>query len=69
MANLLQILSMVEEAAGTRMYEVKRQTTQKLIEKKDSKLAEFQAVRKTSGLTKLVLIVPKSSGDKRRAFP
>ncbi|ERL92400.1 hypothetical protein D910_09714 [Dendroctonus ponderosae] len=39
-----EILSMVEEAAGTRMYEVKRQTTQKLIEKKDSKLAEFQAV-------------------------
>lgn len=39
-----QILSMVDEAAGTRMYHVKKQETQKLIEKKDAKLAEFQAV-------------------------
>lgn len=35
---------MVDEAAGTRMYQVKKQDTQKLIEKKDAKLAEFQAV-------------------------
>lgn len=35
---------MVDEAAGTRMYQVKMQDTQKLIEKKDAKLAEFQAV-------------------------
>ncbi|XP_076267905.1 structural maintenance of chromosomes 2 [Rhynchophorus ferrugineus] len=39
-----EILSMVEEAAGTRMYEVKKQATQKLIEKKDAKLLEFQSV-------------------------
>ncbi|XP_030762291.1 structural maintenance of chromosomes protein 2 [Sitophilus oryzae] len=39
-----EILSMVEEAAGTRMYEVKKQATQKLIERKDAKLLEFQAV-------------------------
>lgn len=39
-----EILSMVEEAAGTRMYEVKRQQTKKLIEKKDAKLTEFQSV-------------------------
>lgn len=35
---------MVEEAAGTKMYGNKRQLTQKIIEKKDSKLVEFQAV-------------------------
>lgn len=35
---------MVDEAAGTRMYQVKKQETQKLMEKKDAKLAEFQAV-------------------------
>ncbi|XP_066148443.1 structural maintenance of chromosomes protein 2 [Euwallacea fornicatus] len=39
-----EILSMVEEAAGTRMYETKRLTTQKLIQKKDAKLSEFQQV-------------------------
>ncbi|XP_050294064.1 structural maintenance of chromosomes protein 2 [Anthonomus grandis grandis] len=39
-----EILSMVEEAAGTKMYEVKRQVTQKLIEKKNAKLLEFRTV-------------------------
>lgn len=36
---------MVEEAAGTRMYEVKRQAAQKTIEKKDAKLLEIRTVR------------------------
>lgn len=36
---------MVEEAAGTRMYEVKRQAAQKTIEKKDAKLLELKTVR------------------------
>ncbi|XP_074031936.1 structural maintenance of chromosomes 2 [Leptinotarsa decemlineata] len=39
-----EILAMVEEAAGTRMYEVKRQVAQKTIEKKDAKLQELRAI-------------------------
>lgn len=35
---------MLEEAAGTRMYEMKRQGTLKTIEKKDAKLTEFREV-------------------------
>lgn len=35
---------MVEEAAGTSMYETKRDQTNKLIEKKDAKLNEMDAV-------------------------
>lgn len=35
---------MVEEAAGTSMYESKRDQTNKLIEKKDAKLSEMDAV-------------------------
>lgn len=42
--NLFQILSMVEEAAGTRMYEAKKQAAQKTIEKKDAKLKELNDV-------------------------
>ncbi|KAJ8984301.1 hypothetical protein NQ317_012271 [Molorchus minor] len=41
---ITKILAMVEEAAGTRMYEVKRQAAQKLIEKKDAKLLEFKMI-------------------------
>ena len=40
----LQILAMIEEAAGTRMYECKKQLAQKTIEKKDSKLNELNTV-------------------------
>lgn len=36
---------MVEEAAGTRMYEAKKQAAQKTIEKKDAKLRELNDVR------------------------
>ncbi|XP_028132616.1 structural maintenance of chromosomes protein 2 [Diabrotica virgifera virgifera] len=39
-----EILAMVEEAAGTRMYEVKRQNAQKLIDKKDAKLQELMSI-------------------------
>jgi structural maintenance of chromosome 2 len=35
---------MIEEAAGTRMYECKKQQAQKTIEKKDAKLNELNAV-------------------------
>ena len=41
---LFQILSMIEEAAGTRMYESKRASAQRTIEKKDSKLKEIEVV-------------------------
>nr|XP_018896092.1 PREDICTED: structural maintenance of chromosomes protein 2 [Bemisia tabaci] len=39
-----EILSMIEEAAGTRMYETKKQAAQKTIEKKDAKLQELNAL-------------------------
>ncbi|GFW62540.1 structural maintenance of chromosomes protein 2 [Trichonephila clavipes] len=40
----LEILSMIEEAAGTRMYEEKKETALKNLEKKDSKLREINAM-------------------------
>lgn len=42
---IFQILAMIEEAAGTRMYEAKKQQAQKTIEKKDAKLKEINDVR------------------------
>ena len=36
---------MIEEAAGTRMYESKRASAQRTIEKKDSKLKEIEVVK------------------------
>ncbi|XP_075982639.1 structural maintenance of chromosomes 2 [Anticarsia gemmatalis] len=39
-----EILSMVEEAAGTRMYEAKKQLALKTIEKKDAKLRELNDI-------------------------
>lgn len=41
---------MIEEAAGTSMYESKRDDTAKLIEKKDTKIKEISEVRITSTL-------------------
>lgn len=38
---ILQILSMVEEAAGTRLYKTKKEQSVKTLEKKDLKLAEI----------------------------
>ncbi|GFQ76740.1 structural maintenance of chromosomes protein 2 [Trichonephila clavata] len=40
----LEVLSMIEEAAGTRMYEEKKETALKNLEKKDSKLREINAM-------------------------
>ena len=40
----IQILSMIEEAAGTRMYENKKMSAQKTIGKKETKLQEIQTV-------------------------
>ncbi|KAK7508183.1 hypothetical protein BaRGS_00000422, partial [Batillaria attramentaria] len=51
-----EILSMIEEAAGTRLYETKREAAQRTIEKKDAKLREIDTVLKediTPTLTKL----------------
>uniref|UniRef100_W5KLA9 Structural maintenance of chromosomes protein n=1 Tax=Astyanax mexicanus TaxID=7994 RepID=W5KLA9_ASTMX len=39
-----EILAMIEEAAGTRMYECKKLSAQKTIEKKDAKLKEIQTI-------------------------
>lgn len=39
-----EILSMIEEAAGTSMYENKKEKSMALIQKKDSKLAELKAL-------------------------
>jgi len=39
-----EILSMIEEAAGTRLYESKKQLAQKTIEKKDAKLKEINDI-------------------------
>lgn len=43
---VFQILSMIEEAAGTRMYEYKKIAAQKTIEKKEAKLKEIKTVIK-----------------------
>ncbi|XP_003699378.2 structural maintenance of chromosomes 2 [Megachile rotundata] len=42
----VEILSMIEEAAGTRMYENKKEVALKTIEKKDSKLKEINDILK-----------------------
>ncbi|XP_055886357.1 structural maintenance of chromosomes protein 2-like [Biomphalaria glabrata] len=39
-----EILSMIEEAAGTRLYETKKEAAQRTIEKKDAKLRELDSV-------------------------
>uniref|UniRef100_A0A8C6PEF5 Structural maintenance of chromosomes protein 2 n=1 Tax=Nothobranchius furzeri TaxID=105023 RepID=A0A8C6PEF5_NOTFU len=41
-----EILAMIEEAAGTRMYECKKISAQKTIEKKEAKLKEIQTILK-----------------------
>ena len=40
-----EILSMLEEAAGTRMYETKRTNALKTLDKKDTKVSEINKVR------------------------
>ncbi|ESP01316.1 hypothetical protein LOTGIDRAFT_212851 [Lottia gigantea] len=39
-----EILSLIEEAAGTRLYESKKESVKKTIEKKDAKLREIESV-------------------------
>ncbi|KAL7068071.1 putative structural maintenance of chromosomes protein [Cryptosporidium serpentis] len=48
-----ELLSMIEEAAGTRMYEAKRLQSLKLIEKKDSKLTEINHLLEDDIIPKL----------------
>ncbi|XP_074652125.1 structural maintenance of chromosomes protein 2-like [Tubulanus polymorphus] len=51
-----EILSMIEEAAGTKLYESKKESAQKTIEKKDAKLREIETILReeiTPTLTKL----------------
>ena len=40
-----EILGLIEEAAGTRMFELKKQQAIKTIEKKETKLTEIDRVR------------------------
>ena len=44
----MEILSMIEEAAGTKMYETKKQAALVLIEKKDAKLREINNVSQST---------------------
>lgn len=46
-----KILAMIEEAAGTRMYECKKIAVQKTIEKKESKLENIQTVLRVGKYT------------------
>lgn len=39
-----EILGMIEEATGTRMFELKKQASQKMIEKKQAKVEEIDKV-------------------------
>lgn len=48
-----ELLSMVEEAAGTRMYETKKQQSLKLIEKKNKKLEEINRILEEDIIPKL----------------
>lgn len=58
---------MIEEAAGTMMYESKKQQAQKTIEKKDSKLREINDVsRKSIDLIKLIMLLMVLCSDFKR---
>jgi structural maintenance of chromosome 2 len=41
----IEILSMIEEAAGTKTYDVKKSNALEIIEKKNAKLNEIERVR------------------------
>ncbi len=45
-----EILGMLEEAAGTRMYEMKKDAALRTLEKKQVKVEEINAVRRTNTL-------------------
>lgn len=53
----IEILSMIEEAAGTRMYETKKNEALTMIQKKDAKLREINNV---SGLSMDIIIITLS---------
>ena len=52
-----QIMSMIEEATGTRLYETKKESAQKTIEKKDAKLREIDSVSKFIHITCILCLV------------
>ena len=58
-----EILSMIEEAAGTRMYECKREQAQKTIEKEEEKLKQI-----TDVLTEEIMPKLSSLKEKRASF-
>ena len=58
-----EILSMIEEAAGTRMYESKREQAQKTIEKKEEKLKQI-----TDVLTEEIMPKLTSLKEEREAY-
>lgn len=46
-----EILGMVEEACGTRLYEMKKAQAQKTMEKKDVKVSEITKILEEGGIT------------------
>lgn len=48
-----EILAMVEETAGTKMYESSKNNSLKLIEKKEKKVAEIEEVKLTVHISSL----------------
>ena len=53
---------MIEEASGTRLYESKKESAQKTIEKKDAKLKEIDSVILSIIINMLLLIRPVICG-------
>jgi structural maintenance of chromosome 2 len=60
-----EILGMIEEAAGTRMFETKKEKAMKTIEKKSKKLIEIDNVRK---IFKYFFLKKKKKDFKRRNY-
>lgn len=58
-----EILSMLEEAAGTRMYENKKDAALKTLEKKQIKVEEINKVMSRDLSSHLSAIVHKAAGD------
>lgn len=58
-----EILSMLEEAAGTRMYETKRTNALKTLDKKDTKVSEINKVRPAQP------VVPRQGTQSRTVDP
>ncbi len=60
----IEILSMIEEAAGTKTYDNKKESALAIIEKKNSKLNEIERVRNGHLLKQKIKF--KNLGSKRR---